>query len=135
MEPEAIAREQRRRVAREALEFEEGREAALGEQLQETIAEVQGPAVDERVFARMAPEDVDLVRAALGDGSADAFEAEPDEWSFEEEGEAEIVAEDRESEISRLEGEITDSRRRQAALQRYVEALEADSRSDAGGET
>jgi hypothetical protein len=128
---EAIAREQRRRLAREALEFEVGRESALGEQLQETIAEVEGPAIDERVFARMAPEDVELVRAALGDDSADEFDAEGDEWFVEEEDEAEIVAEDRESEISRLEAEIGDSRRRQAALQRYLEALEADSRSEA----
>jgi hypothetical protein len=135
---EAIAREQRLRLAREALEFEVGREAALGDQLQETIAEVEGPAIDERVFARMASEDVELVRAALGDDFADELTAESDEadeWFVEEGDEAEIVAEDRESEISRLEAEIRDSRRRQAALQRYVEALEADSRSDAGGET
>jgi hypothetical protein len=131
VEPEAIAREQRRRLAREALEFEVGREAALGEQLQETIAEDEGPAIDERVFARMAPEDVELVRAALGDDSADEFDAEGDEWFVEEEDEAKIVAEDRESEISRLEGEIRDSRRRQAALRRYLEALEADSRFEA----
>ena len=131
MEPEAIAREQRRRLAREALEFEVGREEALGEQLQETIAEDEGPAIDERVFARMAPEDVELVRAALGDDPADEFDAEGDEWFVEEEDEAEILAEDRESEISRLEGEIRDSRRRQAALQRYLEALEADSSFEA----
>lgn len=129
MEPETITREQRRRLAREALEFEVGREAALGDQLHETIAEVEGPAIDERVFARMASEDVELVRAALGDDSADEFDAERDEWFVEEEDEAEIV-EDRESEIGRLEGEIRDSRRRQAALQRYLEALEADSRSE-----
>jgi hypothetical protein len=131
VESEAIAREQRQRLAREALEFEIEREAALGEQLQETIAEDEGPAIDERVFARMAPEDVELVRAALGDDSADEFDAEGDEWFVEEEDEAEIVAEGRESEISRLEGEIRGSRRRQAALQRYLEALEADSRSEA----
>jgi hypothetical protein len=131
VESEAIAREQRRRLAREALEFEEGREAALGEQLRETISEGEGPAIDERVFARMDPEDVELVRAALGNDSADEFEVEGDEWSVEEEDEVEIVAEDREREISRLEAEISDSRRRQAALQRYLEALEADSRSEA----
>jgi hypothetical protein len=131
VESEAIAREQRRRLAREALEFEEGREAALGEQLRETISEGEGPAIDERVFARMDPEDVELVRAALGNDSADEFDAEGDEWVVEEEDEVEIVAEDREREISRLEAEISDSRRRQAALQRYLEALEADSRSEA----
>jgi hypothetical protein len=133
VEPEAIAREQRRRLAREALEFEIAREAALGDQLQETIAEVEGPAIDERVFAQMASEDVELVRAALGDEARDDFVAEGDEgdeWFVEEEDEAEIV-EDRESEISRLEGEIRDSRRRQAALQRYLEALKADSRFEA----
>jgi hypothetical protein len=130
VESEAIAREQRRRVAREALEFEEEREAALGEQLQETIAELEGPAIDERVFARMAPEDAELVRAMLGDDSADEVDAEHDEWFLEEEDEAEIVAEDRESEIRRLAGEIRDSKRRQAALRRYLEALEADSTSE-----
>jgi hypothetical protein len=133
VDPEAIAREQRRRLAHEALEFEVGREAALGDQLQETIAEVEGPAIDERVFARMASEDVELVRDALGDDSVGTFDAGGDEWFVEEEeeDEAEILAEDRESEISRLEGEIRESRRRQAALQRYLEALEADSRSQA----
>jgi hypothetical protein len=133
VELEAIAREQRRRLAREALEFEVGREAALGDQLQETIAEVEGPAIDERVFARMPSEDVDLVRAALGDDTGDEFVAEDagDEWFVEETDEDEIVAEDRASEISRLEAEIRDSRRRQAALRRYLEALEADSRSEA----
>jgi hypothetical protein len=131
VESEAIAREQRRRLAREALEFEEGREAALGEQLRETISEGEGPAIDERVFARMDPEDVELVRAALGNDSADEFDAEGDEWVVEEEDEVEIVAEDREREVSRLEAEIGDSRRRQAALQRYLEALDADSRSEA----
>jgi hypothetical protein len=131
---EAIAREQRRRLAREALEFEIGREAALGDQLQETIAEVEGPAIDERVFTRMASDDVELVRAALGDDAADELVAEgdeSDEWFVEEEDDSEIVAQDRESEINRLEAEISDSRRRQAALQRYLEALEADSRPEA----
>lgn len=134
MDPEAIAREQRRRLAREALEFEVGREAALADQLQETIAEVEGPAIDERVFARMASDDIELVRAALGDDAADEFVAEGDEseeWFVEEEDNAEIVAQDRESEINRLEVEIRDSRRRQTALQRYLEALDADSRSEA----
>jgi hypothetical protein len=134
VDPEAIAREQRRRLAREALEFEVGREAALGDQLQETIAEVEGPVIDERVFAQMTPEDVELVRAALGDDSADEFVAEGDEgdeWFIEEGDAAEVAAEDRESEIARLEAEIRNSRRRQAALERYLEALEADSRSEA----
>jgi hypothetical protein len=133
VDPEAIAREQRRRLAREALEFEVGREAALADQLQETIAEVEGPAIDERVFAQMAPEDVELVRAALGDDSADfvADGDEDDEWFVEEEDDGETGAEHRETEISRLEGEIRDSRRRQAALRRYLEALEADSRPEA----
>jgi hypothetical protein len=131
---EAIAREQRRRLAREALEFEVGREAALGDQLQETIAEVEGPAIDERVFTRMASDDVELVRAALGDDAAGELVAEgdeSDEWFVEEEDDSEIVAQDRESEINRLEAEIRASRRRQAALQRYLEALDADSRPEA----
>jgi hypothetical protein len=134
VDPESIAREHRRRLAREALEFEVGREEALGDQLQETIAEVEGPAIDERVFARMASQDVELVRDALGDDAADESVAEGDEgdeWFVEEADEDEIVAGDRESEISRLEAEIRDSRRRQAALQRYLDALDADSRSEA----
>jgi hypothetical protein len=133
VEREAIAREQRRRLAREALDFEVGREAALGDQLQETIAELEGPEIDERVFARMASEDVELVRAALGDDSAGELAAEGDEseeWFVEEGDDAEVVAEDRESEIIRLEAAIRDSRRRQAALQRYLEALDADSGSE-----
>jgi hypothetical protein len=127
-----IARSQRRRQALEALEFERYREAALREQLEETATELEGPKVDEETFAEMDAEDVDIVRQTLLDTSKafdDAFAAEAgDAWLHEVEAEEEspeATREERLGEVARLEGEISDSRRRQQALERYVEALSA----------
>ena len=55
---EAIARAERRRQALEALEFERARAAALRERLEAIVAELDGPALDAAIFARLAPEDV-----------------------------------------------------------------------------
>jgi hypothetical protein len=123
-----IARGRRRRQGLEALEFERDREAALREQLEETITELEGASVDNETFARMAPEDVDIVRQTLFD-MGDAFEpgvdGEADEdWLAEfMEGSPEVDREEQLGEVARLEAEIGESRRRQGALERYLEAL------------
>jgi hypothetical protein len=124
-----VARRRRRRQGLEALEFERGREAVLREQLEETITELEGPSVDGETFARMTPEDVDIVRQTLFD-MGNAFEpgvdGEADEdWLAEfMEGESpEVDREEQLGEMARLEEQIEDSKRRQQALERYLEAL------------
>src|SRR5438128_1534649 len=75
---DAIAREQRRRQAQEALEFERDRASSLEEQVEAIVAELEGPRIDEETLATMAPEDVEVVRAALLlDGDREGSE---DEW-------------------------------------------------------
>jgi hypothetical protein len=127
---EAIARAHRRRQATDALGFEREREATLQEQVGDLIAELEGAGVDEAVFARIPAEDAALVRSLLlppeeaevevmdeeerrlmyGDESPEDEEPDPREWTEEE--------------IARLEEEIAESRRRQQALERYLEALD-----------
>ena len=132
MELREIARSQRRRQAVEALEYERDREAALRGQLEETATELEGPSVDEETFAGMDPEDVAIVRETLHE-SDQAFEVtfageEGEDWldEFRLDGESpEDQREERLGEVARLEGEIKDSRRRQEALERYIEALAA----------
>ena len=121
-----MARNQRRRLIGEAVELEQGKEAALLEQLEETVAELEGPRLDEEAFARMTPGDADIVRAVLSGQS-------PGEETPEEESDEDWLAPvaDREAErqellaeIARLEEEITRSQRRRDALRRYVDALD-----------
>jgi hypothetical protein len=125
MDFEAIARAQRRRQALEALEFQRDREAALQEQLEAIVTEVQGPRIDEAAFIRMAPEDVELARGILEPG-LDSVEYDLDsldkEWSVEEKA-PEVEFEDYEAELGRIQGEIADTRRLQQALRSYLEAL------------
>lgn len=127
-----IARSQRRSQALEALEFERDREAALRGQLEETVTELEGPNVDEETFARMDPEDVEIVRQTLLDAGQGFEETVTDhdgeDWlaEFRIDGESpEEEREERLGEVARLEGQIKDSRRRQQALECYVEALSA----------
>lgn len=129
MDRDAIARAQRRRQALEAFQFERDRAVVLQEQIEAIVAEMEGRRIDEAAFARMAPEDVEVVRGLLdppglealaeleGLENLEAFSTESDEQSPEAE------REEREAEIARLEGEIAASRRRQEAFERYVEAL------------
>ncbi len=124
MDRQAIARAQRRRQVEEALEFERARADALREQLETIVAELDGPALDETVFAAMTPEDVAVVRPALY-----GAEDEPDdEWitleleSAEAESESDPV-EEQEAEVARLAEAIDASVRRQQAFERYLEAL------------
>lgn len=127
MDLAGIARAQRRRRAIEALEFERNREAALRDQLEELIADLEGPRLDEEAFARMAAEDVEIVRAALADAGAESFDFGEDVaegWLADEEAsDLETERQERLAEISRLEREIAACRRRQQAFARYLQAL------------
>ena len=126
---DAIARGQRRRQAEEALEFERDRMAMLEGQIEDFVTELTGTRIDDEAFATMPPEDVETVRAILD--PRPEYELD-DEWP---EAEGEEMVEDEpvdeahdpeaevEAEIARLEAEIEVSRRRQQALERYIEAL------------
>jgi hypothetical protein len=124
---DAIVRAQRRRQAGDALAFERERMAALEEQIDDLIVELEGARVDGEAFARMEPEEAELASSLLRPGDAEA--PDEDEWLIfgdeapEAEGESDPRAE-AEDEIARLREEIAESRRRQAALERYLEALD-----------
>ena len=122
MDREAIARRQRRRQVAEALDEERGREAALVERLEELVVEGEGARIDERIFDQMQPDDVAIVREALETPSFFGEDDDP-ELVYVEADEPE--EDGLEEEVARLEGEIADSRRKQLAFERYLEALEA----------
>ena len=124
MDREAIARSQRRRQVEEALDDERGREAALVERLEDIVAEADGPTVDERAFERLDPEDVALVRAVLQPAPFDEDEDDADDFALAFDDEA-PEEDETDSEIARLQAEIGDSRRRQLAYGRYLDALDA----------
>jgi hypothetical protein len=125
---EAMARAQRRRQALEALEFEQAREAELREQLDETAAELAGDRVDEAAFAQLKPEEIEIVRSALGHAHTnDALGYDPTE-EFElalDEGPVDNgdAVGSLDAEMTRLVEELAECRRRQIALERYLAAL------------
>jgi len=121
-----MARKQRKRLIADVVEAEQGREVALLEQLEETVAELEGPRVDEDAFARMTPGDVDIVRAVVfGESAADEIEDdESDEDWPASEADPEAERQELLDEIARLEDEIARSRSRRDALQRYLDALD-----------
>ena len=131
MELRDIARAVRRRQVGEALDLERDREAALRGQLEETAAELEGASVDEATFAEMDPDDVGIVQQALletGDDFEDGLDAEADgDWlqEFMDGASPEDARQERLDEVARLEEEIADSRRRQQALEHYLEVLGA----------
>lgn len=120
---EAMAREQRRRQARQALEFERDREAALVEQLHEVVTETEGARVDEAAFATMDPEDVALVRDALVGTTGDDGDEDPFGLEAFDVPDADDDSASDEEEIARLESEIEKGRSRQRAFARYLDAL------------
>ena len=65
MDRVAIAREERRRQVTEELEFERDRAGELHEEIKRLVLELEGPGIDEEVFATMPAEDVELIRAAV----------------------------------------------------------------------
>jgi hypothetical protein len=124
MDRVALARAERRRQAADELEFERDRAVALREQVARLALELEGARLDEEVFAKLAPEDVELVRPALRSGTEiEDTEAEwldsEEPWRDEEAERAEL-----EAEIARIEGEIASSTRRQEAFERYLAALD-----------
>ena len=135
MDRDAVARAGRRSQVEEALAFEREREAALHEQLASLVLEDERPRIDAEAFAVLDPEDARRVRDALGE--LDDGEDEPGEAddpfaselyvSFEDDD-----VEDEEDEVARLEREIGESRRTQAALERFVAALDRPAVPEAG---
>jgi hypothetical protein len=124
---DALARAGRRAQAEEALEFERERESELRRQVAELVLEEEGPRVDAAVFATLDDEDVRRVRAALGEVEDDVEDEDPfvdDTFvalDFDDPGRDEEEPED---EGSRLQRAIEDCRRTQAALERYLAALD-----------
>lgn len=131
MDREAIARARRRKQAEEHLAEQREREAALRNELEERIAEADGPALDERVFASLSPEEAKLVRDGLAGVVDDAPPPEESFWGDEEEpwedqsADPDSLRADLEEEIARLQGELEACRARQQAYERYLQALDA----------
>jgi hypothetical protein len=119
-----IVRARRRQQALDALDFEHGRESAVLAQIDEVLTELEGPRIDGAAFARMAPEDVTLVREVLDPGGDEPEDEFDFEGALSSESPAQIRRE-REAERVRLEEVIAGSRSRQKALERYIEALDA----------
>jgi hypothetical protein len=121
MDRQAIVRAQRRRQATDALEFERARAEALREQLETIVAELDGTAIDEAIFAAMPPEQAAVVRTELY-----GEEPEPlgEDWALPVEDEVDpLDPAEREAEIARLQDEIAGSLRRQQAFEAYLDAL------------
>jgi hypothetical protein len=120
---EAVARSRRRRQVDEARQEEQGREEALTNRLEEVVADEDGGRIDELAFARMEAEDVALVREVLEPPSVfDEGEGDPDVFELGDDALGENGVDE---EIARLQAEIADSRRRQLAYRRYLEALDS----------
>ena len=117
---DAIARSQRRRQIEEARAEEQRREVVLTEQLEEVVTEQEGARVDAEAFVRMEPEHAALVREVLEVPVYLDDLDDGDEPVAGEDAEAEA-----EAEIARLQSEIVESRRRQLAYQRYLDALDS----------
>jgi hypothetical protein len=124
---EALTREVRRRQALEALEFERSRAEALRERLEEIVAELDGPGLDERIFAAMEPGEIEVVRPAVQTVDLELYE--PEEPAADGGAEVATAVEEhaayQESEVERLSGEIESSLVRQRAFERYLQLLGA----------
>jgi hypothetical protein len=129
---DAVARAGRRAQAEDALLFERDREAALRQQLAEIVLEEEGARVDAAAFAALDEDEVRRVRAALGQVDEDDVEEDPfaDDLyvAFEDEPDEQ---EDDEDEAARLQSEIEESLRTQAALERFIAALDAPAPTEA----
>ena len=124
MDRDALARAGRRAQAEEALLFERDREEALRRQIAELALEEEGARVDAAAFAALDEDEIRRVRDALGQ-----FETpETDDDSFLDDLYVDLddaPDESEEDETTRLEREIDDSLRTQAALERFIAALDA----------
>lgn len=134
MDRDALVRGVRRRQAHDALAFERERAALLAEQLEETVASVEGARVDTTLYAQLTTEDVALVRTALRDV---LNEGDEDESSADDADDLDVEAADDadddldeddpqdedEAEIARLQDELAQSAQLQAALERYLDIV------------
>ena len=114
------------------LEFERDRAATLREEIDRLVLELDGPRLDEEVFARLRPEDVELVRAALPGRTGGRARAE-DEWlelgASRRRRTRRLERDELEAEIARLEEEIAASNRRQEALRALPGGARTSSRA------
>jgi hypothetical protein len=139
MDREALVRASRRRLALDALGFEQDREAVLLGELEDLVAELEGARLDVDLFAQMSPAQAELVRAALGQDAGSDDDEEPPEAGAGDgsplvdrdavgagKPEADDIDDDDVAdEILRLREELESSRRVQAALGAYLELLSA----------
>jgi len=127
MDRRAIARARRHRTVAERLEEERSREAALADELEEVVTELEGPSLDEAVLATLEPEAAAVVREVVQGGVAIDLGDEEDFFGGLEQDEEEPYdpRADLEDEIVRLQEAIVESRARQRALQAYLDALQA----------
>jgi hypothetical protein len=135
----ALVRTSRRRLALDALAFEQDREAVLLGELEDLVAELEGARLDVDLFAQMSPAQAELVRAALGEDAGSDDDEEPPEAVGEDRSslvdrdaidagkpEADDIDDDEVAdEILRLRVALESSRRVQAALRAYLELLSA----------
>ena len=115
-----MAREVRRRQAKETLEFEREREKTIQEQIELVIVEIEGPRIDAAAFERMSVEDAELVREELtvsSDDDGPGFFERDDVIMLDD------VVDERAEELARLNDELDDCRRRQRAFEAYLAAL------------
>jgi hypothetical protein len=111
VERQAIARAKRREEALATLELELEREGAIMTRLEQAVRDLEAWRVDEAVFARMDPEDVELIRG-LG------FAAQ----------EPSVEAVTRlEARVTELEADLAETRRRQLAYRGFIEAIDGPS--------
>ena len=105
------------------LQFEREREQTLEEQVEVVIGEAEGPGVDAAAFAKMSPEDAEIVKTEL---DPPPFEAEEETGFFERDDLFDLDEADVDphtEELARLSTEIEDCRRRQQAFSAYLDAL------------
>lgn len=128
---EAMARALRRRQVREALEFELGRESALTAESEVILGEKESARVDAAVFARMSPEDAELVKEQLlplthevTSGGFFGFERDDLTEDGGLPGSTDLRAV---QELARIDEELAECRRLQRAFESYLAVLGDDS--------
>ena len=102
-----MARAKRREEVLATLELEQERAGAIVTRLEQAVRDLEAWRVDEAAFAKMDPQDVELIREI-------GFAAE--------EPSSEAVAR-LEARVTELEAELAETRRRQEAYRRFVEAI------------
>lgn len=109
----------------ETLDFEREREQTIAEQIEIVITEVEGKNVDQAVFARMSPEDAEIVSAEL---NPPGVEPEDPSFFFDRDDlinlDPEPVVDPHAEELARLHEELEECRRRQRAFEAYLRALD-----------